>query len=212
MESFGRVLSSGVGAALAALSPFGVENDDSAVDAELPDLATPDAPADELHEDWLVVTEDHAVVRTVPITDIHTQRTCSHPQPIRLWDLDDNSDVLIEQPLVESPHPRVVFGSVSYATVVQASTLDCDSVATAADEPPTPAVDAQSQFFYEIPTYTRVGRHHGPPPSRAAAVLNGDIADWLDMCKSDRVTRRFMSRQHRLKIHSKPRASAKKRS
>eukprot|EP00035_Acanthoeca_spectabilis_P034074 m.26889 g.26889 ORF g.26889 m.26889 type:complete len:215 (+) comp6368_c0_seq1:343-987(+) len=207
MEAFGRALTSGVAAAFSALAPG---DDVSADETETVEITPPETPQEGLHQDWMVVIEEQSAVRSFVIDDLHVQRVRKRPNLTQLWDAD-NTDVLIEQPLVVAPSTARPFGSVSYAAVAQGASEGADEATAVQEHPATPAPEL---WGVEAPVYTRVGRHHGPC-SRAASVLRGDIVDWLDLCKGDRVTRRYMSRQNRIKAYhggaTLYRSSAKKR-
>jgi hypothetical protein len=230
MDSFSSLISAGV----SALSSFATSTKGS---EELSAVSDDEPLADEmhhcddafdgtdsetemvgenLHEDWMVVMEEHSAVRTVPLGDIHLNRVRNRPALTRLWDAaDDAADVLIERPLQASR--KYTVSSKSYAAAL-AENL---SLASEADAPAV-SVDYLSEseawsgddddgLWPSEPAVTRVGRHHSPQPSYIAKVSSKDIVDWIDVCRSDRVARRFMSRRHRFKgASAQPKYSSKR--
>eukprot|EP00038_Savillea_parva_P029955 m.74534 g.74534 ORF g.74534 m.74534 type:complete len:208 (+) comp8920_c0_seq1:168-791(+) len=204
MASFGWDVTSRVSAFVHALSPFSddgnTDSKNSTLNAGLDASTTPptQSPSEQsdtqLHEDWMVVMEEHSSIRTIPVSDVHMQRVRNRPRLTKLWDAVDNSDVFIEQPLVAAPTRAVQ--SLSYAKVVGPTTESATTESQSAYMEAWRASRASS--VDSTVRITRVGRHHCTPPSRTpASVFNGDIVDWLDLCKNDRVTRRYLSRQNK---------------
>lgn len=202
METLGSFFSASYSALVGAtpeegdLSPTVTALGDENLHTPLSAVTTEEETAP-INEDWMVVTEDFSAVRTVPLSDIDVQRIRNRPRLTKLWDAADNSDLFIEQPLVSSNSGSSHSKSWSYAAAARkAVDSETDGAVSATI---TPTVEEIS-----TPQYTRVGRNHTLVPRYDTTLTTQDVADWIDLCKENRITRRYLSRQQQMKSVSAP--------
>lgn len=209
MDLLGQAFSS----AVSAFYPFGPAADGGQqftesheIDGrhESPEVCASGTPPDSLDEDWMVVLDEQAELRTVIVESLHDQSGRPGPVSAPLADVD-RSDNFIEHPLVASP-PRP-FGSMSYAAVASIALPENYAPSTSVDSPmgsweDEDFVDSDEEERERQeeetsgPTYVRIGRNHDMTGFPTAS-FRGDTVEWSAICKGDRVTRRSMSRMNR---------------
>lgn len=169
-----------------------------------PEVAAPPAPAlaldsdpetsagsdedDDVTQDWLVVVEDLASVRTIEIGDVLQQRVRNRPKLAR-WDATE--DMLIENPLEEPENPTT---DATYAKMARPSYAQAFKMSRkeAAWNPP-PAIDASTGRIW---TPLAAGGPSSIAAERAAMEAQygpgkGDSHDW---CSDSRIVRRMKTR------------------
>lgn len=164
-------------------------NLDLALDDSCDDDSCPDE--EDISEDWMVVVEDLASVRTIMIGDVHQQRVRNRPRLAR-WDATE--DMLIEKPLVGPENKRVV----TYATVARPSYAEALKLALKAQaqigfniaEPVNTCeeiwnpITRNSKGYSMVADQAQIEAHYG-------LVHQTDSMNW---CPNSRVARRMYSR------------------
>jgi len=156
-----------------------------------PESAGSGSEEDEVTQDWLVVVEDLASVRTIEIGDVLQQRVRNRPKLAR-WDATE--DMLIENPLEEPDNPTT---DTTYAKMARPSYAQAFKMArkSAAWTPP-PAIEASTGRIW---TPLTAGGPSSIVAERAAIEAQygpgkGDSHDW---CSDSRIVRRMKTRVFR---------------
>lgn len=146
--------------------------------------------ADEVTEDWLVVVEDLASVRTIEINDVLQQRVRNRPKLAR-WDATE--DMLIENPLEQ---PNNSTAEITYAKMARPSYAQAFKIGRKEMTwTPSPKISTTDQIWTPLTAST--------PSSVAAQLAAMEVqygpgkADSHDWCADSRIIRRMQSRVYR---------------